>query len=248
MQILLINTNPVVSRLISLCTRENDIQLTEISSTDEIENNHFDLVFIDDAVFSSLSEEKIKSLHANKMILLSSKDDYSQSDLVDDIVKKPFLPSQILNILESLKVEDEYKKPETIPSAENTDVQSYTNEILDLNEVEKIKLLLEMDEGLHHDEPEWNNEEELERLKREVIKQNLIDEGLEIIEDDIMDVIESDLSLSITHNYNAQLSEQKAFEEKLLEAVSKMKIKKIKKLLKGATITINIQFKDETDA
>ena len=247
MQILLINTNPVVSRLIALCTRQNAIELTEVSSIEEIGNHKYDLIFIDDIIFTSLSEQDIKALPADKIVLLSSKSDF-QSDFIDEIVKKPFLPSQILNILESLKSKGEDQESEEISSLDNEKPQLYTNEILDLNEIEKIKSLLEMEENEVHNEPQWANEEELERLKREVIKQNLIDEGLEIIEDDIISAVENDVSLKIIHNHNSSVDEQKDFEEKLLEAVSKMKIKKIKKLLKGATITINIQFKDEANA
>lgn len=248
MRILLINSNPVVSRLIALCTRESAMQLTEILVQNEIGNVFYDVVFIDDAALASFSDTYIASLHTDYIVLLSAT--HTQCpDFIDEVIKKPFLPSSILNLLENLKQEvyqerEEHTVSSEINAEETTDTSPYTNEILDLNEIERIKSLLDMDEE-ERDEPLWANEEELEDLKRKVIKQNLIDDGLEIIEDDLMSALESNLSLTVTHPHTATKEDQKTFEEKLLEAIVSMKIKKIKKLLRGAKVTINIEFKEE---
>ena len=250
MQILLINTNPVVSRLITLCIRDKEINLLEVASIEDINVKHFDILFIDDDAFSTISEETLASFQVNKSVLFS-KEMIENPPLIDEVIKKPFLPSQITQIIKEVPAsappipQDSH---EETPDEEVTFVESEanSNEILDLNEIEKIKSLLDMDENEDNQEPIWEDDVEYERRKRDVIKQNLIDEGLEIVEeDDVIHALEekSDLSLNITHNVDG--TSRSEFERKLLDAVKKMKIKKIKKLLKGADITINIRFKDQ---
>jgi len=49
-KILLINANPVVSRLFALCTRDEHIQLDEAEDIKEAETGKgYDLLFVDDA-------------------------------------------------------------------------------------------------------------------------------------------------------------------------------------------------------
>ena len=266
MQILLINTNPVVSRLFTLCLKGKPVELHEASSLDEVQNKHYDLAFFDDAAYQNLNPNDLQILPVSKRVLLSSQE--AQTDeMIDDVIKKPFLPSKIIEMIESFK-EDEpmaehesIEEPEEVPhifplstakeedevdvdEALETQESKEGHEILDLTEIEKIKSLLEMEEE-EDEELLYKDEDELESLKREVIKQNLIDEGLEIVEEaDVIEAVENDLSLHITHDTQPSSKSQKEFEEKLLDAVKKMKLKKLKKLLKGAEITINIHFKD----
>jgi len=53
MHILLLNTNPVVSRLIALCIREDGVTLEEVTTVDTIERERYDLLFVDDASYSN---------------------------------------------------------------------------------------------------------------------------------------------------------------------------------------------------
>ena len=71
MQILLINTNPVVSRLITLCLKEKEATLHEVSSLDEVENRHYDLALIDDAVYQQFEHTDLQALSISKTVLLS---------------------------------------------------------------------------------------------------------------------------------------------------------------------------------
>lgn len=275
MRILLINANPVVSRLFTLCMRESGAFMDEISSLDTVPQESYDAVFIDDAAYATLSYSAVKRLWTSQFFLLSSLA-IEQPELIDAVIKKPFLPSVILEALkqipanvspqkkrneveellsffslndmevEALTQNENNEKDDEI-EAENESVEKHEN-ILNLQEIEKIKSLLDMEEE-HIDTPTWKNEEDFELLKREVIKQNLIQEGLEIIEEeDVIHAIEAPLSLKITHNADHTEETKEHFETKLLEALKEMKIKKIKKLLKGAEITINIRFKDEYNA
>ena len=113
----------------------------------------------------------------------------------DKMVKKPFLPSDIQEILE------QNRPGEAALQAE---------QILNIQDIEEIKTLLE-------------------------------DEGLEIVsEEDLADEIDSPLG--------GMLQESEAdtkLEERLLEAISRMEPKKIRKLLRGAEVQITIKFPKE---
>jgi hypothetical protein len=285
MHILLINTNPVVSRLMRLCIKEEYATLDEVPSLDHIKSEPYDIVFIDDILFNETSHDVLQRIDHNKLVLFSAQKDIEVPSFIDEVIKKPFLPSRVIEVIESIdgtysdiftsssnqtevsddtaeaKEEnddnifgiDESDSDIPTPSSDEVkilddtvkDAEEAGDNILDIDEIEKIKSLLETSENEEEvkQEPEWEDEQELEQLKREVIKQNLIDEGLEIVEEDVMNAIEPDLNVNITHDIND--SSKETFEEELLKAVQKMKIKKLKKLLKGAQITINIRFKDD---
>ena len=262
MHILLININPVVSRLVSLCAREEHIDLEEVPSVDAVVRDRYDVVLVDDASYSDETKELLANLIIRKKVFLSSSDDMNDAASVfDSIISKPFLPSQIIAALKSLEDEETLEPATEIPSIfplssdDEDDVdeapekeKEESAKVLDTNEIEKIKALLVMEE-----EVEEVSEAEYESRKRDVIKQQLIDDGLEIIdEDEYVDA----LSKKSKKKKKSKKSEKKpkdkkkkeevfTFEEVLIAAVEGMKIKKIKKLLKGAEVTIKINFKDK---
>lgn len=252
MHILLINTNPVVSRLISLCAREDHMNLEEIDNMVNVARDKYDIIFIDDASYVDETEELLSNLLIRKKVFLSSSDKVNEEvRLFDSIIKKPFLPSQITDELESLEEDDTLKVATDTPfifplssDEESVDETLKENEqtgseVLNVNEIEKIKALLNMGEG-----EEEINEEEYESRKIEVIKQQLIADGLEIVDED--EYVET-LSKKKQKNKKVKKEDKEnfTFEEVLLAAVEGMKVKKIKKLLKGAEVTIKINFKDK---
>ncbi|MGC9351873.1 MAG: hypothetical protein ACP5D3_07780 [Sulfurovum sp.] len=255
MQILLLNTNPVVSRLITLCLKDRHAELYEFSSLGEVEKKSYDLAFIDDASYEHIDLDTLQKLHIAKLVLLTSHPDgdYNPADIV---IKKPFLPSRIIEVIDALELSETFESPmeeEETPhifplsaEEESEETESLRSQkILDLNEIEKIKSLLEMDEEILSEDVLEKDEEELESLKREVIKQNLIDEGLEIMdEESVVEAVEKDVTFHITHDAQKSEEQKEEFETKLLDALTKMKIKKLKKLLQGAEVTINIKFRD----
>ncbi|WP_415407177.1 hypothetical protein ACLHDG_01245 [Sulfurovum sp. CS9] len=300
MHILLININPVVSRLISFCMREDNMNLEEVHDIGDVARDRYDVVFVDEASYGDETEEILANLIMRKKVFLSSRDEVNDEvRLFDSIIKKPFLPSQITAVLESLEEDDTLEVSTEIPSifplssdeVNVEDVEESEDEtveedekvdtkVLDSNEIDKIKALLEMEE-----EVEAVSDEEYESRKVEVIKQQLIADGLEIVDED--EYVEA-LSKKPLAEKNEKSSEQSddpagtrtkkmksrrnedkknqskkskeskkikkekkedeeifTFEEALLAAIEGMKVKKIKKLLKGAEVTIKINFKDK---
>jgi len=75
MDILLINTNPVVSRIIALCSKDLDANITIKDSLQEDDLNSFDTIFIDDNLYN----EEIANILKNEVFNLylnSSKKQY----------------------------------------------------------------------------------------------------------------------------------------------------------------------------
>jgi len=111
-KILLINANPVVSRLFALCTRDEHIQLDEAEDIKEAETGKgYDLLFVDDASYSDVVREFMESRPAiAKKVFISY--DHGTNSGFDMTLRKPFLPSQILEIIESASVREEMPKIE----------------------------------------------------------------------------------------------------------------------------------------
>ena len=292
MHILLININPVVSRLISFCMREDNMSLEEVQDVGAVARDRYDVLFVDEASYGDETETLLANLIIRKKVFLSSSNEIADElRLFDTVIKKPFLPSQITAVLESLEedetldvsteipsifplVDDEVKVEELEENADETveeDEAVEENEktgtkVLDSNEIDKIKALLEMEE-----EVEAVSDEEYESRKVEVIKQQLIADGLEIVdEDEYVEALskkplakkkEKVKKMRSRKNEDKKNRSKKSkkekikkdkkkevevftFEEALLAAVEGMKVKKIKKLLKGAEVTIKINFKD----
>jgi len=259
MTILLINDNPVVSRLLSLCTRSDEMSLEKVSNINEASAGKYDVLFVDEASCEGDVASLSTRLDVGKKIYLSYSDDAMAG--FDETVRKPFLPSQITEILKSVTVEEveeevvlDETEVEEIDSQESSTIQStgifplssevedegedeeITSEVLDRNEIEKIKVLLDMDED-ETDTLELDDEA-YESRKVEAIKEQLIADGLEIFEEEEM---VDELS---KENETLTQSEEDEIRNALEKAIKKMKPKKIKKLLKGKEIKVKIKLED----
>ena len=264
MHILLINTNPVVSRLLSLCTRDEDSICEEVTDVNAVTLDQYDFVFVDDASCVDGLKDTLRNFMIRKKVFLSSKDSNEDHlDYFDEVIQKPFLPSQITAVLESLdKIEDDIEEIVEehfiFPLATEEDVvengikedrieleSPKAAEVLDSNEIERIKALLDEDDM--ELEP-LESEDDYETRKVEVITKHLEDDGLEILSEEeyIETLSKKDKKIKSKKKKNKKKKEETfTFEEALIAAVEGMKVKKIKKLLKGADVTININFKDE---
>lgn len=280
MKVLLINANPAVSRMFALCTRNEDIVLDEVKRIDALKDADYDLLFVNDASY----EEEISVLFAKKRIRKKVFISYNEEPVegFDLTIKKPFLPSQIIEVIESIDMSEEIEedeeemltlssdseeeqqyKEEVLPpifpliSKEGEDILEIAEEdapeVLDSKEVEKIKALLDMDEETTENEPVDDDEYEARKVK--VIKEQLIADGLEIIEEE---AIVEELSMVVVEPSKKKSKKKKKkkelpFSKKELTrieaaveiALAKMKPGKMQKLLKGKKIEIKIKLEDE---
>ncbi len=278
MNILLVNANPVVSRLFALCSRDAKIVLEEVEKVDGLsQDKRYDLLFVDDASFAEDVREYIEEGNTEKKILLS----YSNENVPDfDLtLQKPFLPSQILALLESVPerkenelvpdelvifpVETEKKSSKTasifplakeeieeaVEEKETVEIGMENPHILDSREIEKIKDLLDMDEEEILPVEEELSEEAVEEKKVKAITEQLIAEGLEIVdEDEIVEIFQTDKKSPKKHKIKEVQplgkKELKRIKKAFDDARLKLKPKKIKKLLGGKKVEIVLQLKD----
>ena len=278
MNILLINTNPVVSRLISLCIREDKTVLEEVTNTSSIQRDNYDIVFIDDLSYTEEAEKALNVLQTRQKVLLlgnNSMDEHFES--FNEVLRKPFLPSQIKSVIDALNSEEEevdapadehfifplsieVKDEDELLQTEEEKVEvdeifeaenSESPEILDSEEISRIRSLLQENE--EDEETIVPEEKDYEERKREVITEHLEADGLEIVsEDEIINILSKKSEKQKNKNKKKKTPKQSkekedtyTFEEALIAAVEGMKVKKIKKLLKNANVTINIKFKDK---
>ena len=292
MKILLININPVVSRLLALCTRDTHLMLDEVTCVDEIQDVKYDLLFVDDGSYVDPVDAFLEEENIRKKIFISYVKDAVQG--FDETIQKPFLPSQILKVIESVDmsevVEEQIEKHSIFPLApEEPNVEEEQEEVeevlelsaetvseeeevesseelplnvLDGDEIDRIKALLEMDDE-ESDLVEHLSEDEVHSRKVEVIKEPLISEGLEILdEDEIIDVLSSKTkekkALKCKKNKLKHKKEQKKKQDLLgcskeelfllemavTKAILSLKPKKMKKFLKGKEIELNIKLED----
>ena len=282
MKILLINANPVVSRMLALCTRDQSIVLDEVKRVDAVKGSGYDVLFVNDASYTDHVDALIASKRIRKKVFISY--DEKPVEGFDLTIKKPFLPSQITDVLESIDMSEEIQESEEVLSLDQDDleedsqealpsifplsdtedkeieedieiVEESVPEVLDSNEIEKIKALLDMDDEIA--EHELIDDEEYDARKVKIIKEQLIADGLEIIEEDtIVEVLSTTDSKSLKKSKKKKKKRkfrESPFSKKELarieaaveEALENMKPKKLKKLLKGKKVEIKIQLEDK---
>jgi len=258
MHILLINVNPVVSRLLVLCTRDESLNLDEVMNVDDIQETKYDVIFVDESSYDNHISNFLLAYPTSKKVFIS----YTGSEMegFDLAIKKPFLPSQIMDIIEaemhsekpiSNEIEEESNEPFIFPLS--TEEENTT--ILDVSEIEKIKALLDMDDEVEDIDTEFN-ENEMQRRKVELIKQQLIADGLEIVdENEIVDELNIDFEDSTIISKKSKKKKKKSkklkFTEKNMEriedavemAMANMTKKQMKQLLKGKEIEMKIMLK-----
>ncbi len=280
MNILLINDNPVVSRLLALCTRGGHIGLDEVKHVDGIEDVRYDILFVDDASYVDYIDYLLEDKRIRKKVFISYNEEKVKG--FDETIKKPFLPSQIMKVIESVNMSEDFEDnveenisifpiskeeeiiekevlpdifPLPIEDEEIDDIsepeENVGTEILNSNEIEKIKALLDMDDEIDlYDNDELLSDDEYEARKVKVIKEQLIADGLEIVEED--EIVE-ELS-SVALDTDEQIDKKKTLfnddelsriEDAVMVALEKLKPKKIKKLLKGKKIEIKIKLEDD---
>ena len=248
MKILLINTNPVVSRLLALCTRDAQMELDEVRSIEAVHNTIYDVVFVDDASYEVMKASSFHKLGARKKVLLSFSAELLKG--FDEVIKKPFLPSQILQVFARVDVSKE----------EDTSLETFNTKVLNLDEITRIKGLLEtQEEVIDLPQEDFLADESYEARKIQVIKEDLMAQGLEILEEDEMvealsvsvnkDSLKLEKKLKKIKKRHKKKSQDYAKESIDIEAVlsniiTNLKPKKIQKLLNGEEIKIQLKIEE----
>ncbi|MBZ7943312.1 hypothetical protein H2269_01710 [Campylobacter sp. RM13744] len=127
MKILLLNENSVVSRLISLSAKKMSYEFEELNTYSE-DLGHYDVIVVDSDVPAPLKVLKEK---CDKLIFLAPRNQQNV-DIDAQILYKPFLPTDFLNLLngENLKIDDTI----TTTAIEDSNDETIKDE-LDINDL-----------------------------------------------------------------------------------------------------------------
>lgn len=212
MKILLLNENPVVSRLISLSAKKMSYDFEEINTYDE-NLGHYDVIIVDSDTPAPL---KILKEKCDKLIFLVPRN--QSVDIEAQILHKPFLPTDFLNLLnqENLKIDDSIVLP----------IDEYENPYADISlDLDSLNLDDLPDENNNTQESDFSLEEGLESLtlddmeeetsQKEIASEN-IDEELNL--DDLSLDEEQEEDNSISEQVEVSHLEEK--HEEALEALS----------------------------
>ncbi len=116
MNILLVNNDAVVSKLVKLSTQKIGDRLDIATSIDEIRGENYDLLILDGALFSRdfLDRLNDKVIYAHSIYITTRESE--GSDLFEKHLYKPFLPTELLVML--LKVAAQVKREQEERSRE----------------------------------------------------------------------------------------------------------------------------------
>lgn len=242
--ILLINSNPIISRLLTLCTREENLILEESQTLSSLERTHYDIIFIDESSYTTDIQTFQSIVTSRKNILFSYEN--KEISAFDTVIQKPFLPFQIMEIIEHIPALPNTRQDNDIPKTQ----------ILDASEIAKIKTLLDMETEANTPLDNTLTDTEIEAHKIQVIKEQLLSDGLEIVDEDTMiksfdtpTLFKKEEKESMKKPKN-KLKKYSKKERKLLKKAIKASLlslskKKIHALLQGEKINLNIQIKEK---
>lgn len=188
MKILLVNENPVVTKLVTLSAQKTSDTLDVVSSLDALGENRYDLVVIDDGVFNeALFEELEAQVSFSRSLFICSRDTIA-SELFTHTLKKPFLPTDLVDIFASIGVEsgdmdlesdDAIALPQDLDATTSLDEMAF-DDVLDLDETLNLDEELNFDEDLNLDDDiELNDDLTLD-------EESTLDEELSF-DDELMD-------------------------------------------------------------
>jgi len=204
MRVLLLSHNHTVQEMVALALRETKgVELVTAQAADQIEPTTYDMVIIDDAL--PLYDESVALLQVLGVepVVLLAHGKNTETEPFDRVIRKPFLPAEIREMVESERERIGTKRKKKHPRKKKKHTQTRTA-ILDPDEIETIKSLLE-------------------------------EEGLEVIG-------EEELTDSVLQT-PADVPESA---DVWIKALSGMKAKKLRKLLRGATVRIEIVFPERS--
>ncbi len=98
MRILLLNDNPVVRKLVALSAQKTKDDLDVIWSLDEIEHPHYDLLIVDDALYSDEMISQLKEKVSFRSSVLMATRGAATPAGFDKVINKPFLPTDLVEL------------------------------------------------------------------------------------------------------------------------------------------------------
>ena len=117
MNILLLNDNPVVTKLVTLSAQKTGNEILIASNIEEIPEGSYDLLIVDEALYTPVLFDELESKISFKRSLYMLSRGVASVDGFDNEVKKPFLPTDLVELLSAIaisvaNVTEKQKEPE----------------------------------------------------------------------------------------------------------------------------------------
>lgn len=136
MNILLFNSNPVVNKLVTLSAQKTSNTVYTVQNIDEIESKKYDILIIDDELYTPETMEEISNrVEYGKSLYICSKDSKPAQEFTKTL-KKPFLPTDLVELMISLSKET--KEAET-PKFELLDDEGSSKSSNDFDEIQDLE-------------------------------------------------------------------------------------------------------------
>jgi len=178
MKILLINNNPVVSRLTALSARKEDIEIDEIQEVTELNSDKYDIVFVDaDSWTKDVRDVISENLKTEKTVLFYADGDEEEKNSFDVSILKPFLPSEVSAVIRSVEASSKGLKDEShFNVIEDSKAKNKNKKLEDTKE--EIALNLEDDLELKTKDVSFDEKlEEAFSSKKSSLDDNLLDDN-----------------------------------------------------------------------
>jgi uncharacterized membrane protein len=163
MKILLFNDNPVVRKLVALSAQKTKDDLSVVWSADEIEEGEYDLLIMDDALYSDEVFDALQEKTAVKSKLYMATRGNSIPEGFDNVINKPFLPTDLVDMF--VKIENKVGGSSSFSEekAQAAEVPVYSINLEDtLPELEEGKGMNSSEEEFDHDEFDFGGLDDLD--------------------------------------------------------------------------------------
>jgi len=160
-KILLLNDNPVVTKLVTLSAQKTDDTVTTTHSVEEAPEGSYDLLVIDDAQYSEESYAELKKKIKFKKSLFICSRENEKIGHFSATMKKPFLPTDLVELFTNLK--------NNLDVPEEDEAEDSLLDGLDLEGLDDFDMLEDMDDNLIEDDNSINenilDNEEAQKVK-----------------------------------------------------------------------------------
>ncbi|MBL1242904.1 MAG: hypothetical protein COA39_000635 [Sulfurimonas sp.] len=212
MNILLINDNPVVNKLVTLSAQKTSDNLEVVDSLANLESSTYDLVVIDDTLYSDELHMELNAKVKYSSSLYICARDAEEVNSFTKILKKPFLPTDLVELFSVLSKEtDEIDLSVLEVHEDENEVEDEV--ILGDQDLESLDDLGELDEleGLDElEDLEFKDEEleNLDELEDDVIGDSVLDDDEAQKVKELLQETDSNISLDEELEVEVEIEEE----------------------------------------
>ncbi|WP_457744965.1 hypothetical protein [Sulfurimonas sp.] len=206
MKILLVNDNPVVTKLVSLSAQKTNDEVEIVSEIEDISSDSYDLLVLDDALYSAETYKELKEkVQFKKSLFICARDTQSEEDF-SATIKKPFLPTDLVELFSGIKRSLDAVRE--APVEELADIEDSDDLLESLDDVEGLDDLETLDDDFVLEEDEVDREPESESILDDEEAQKVKD-LLDETEDNEIDESEYDIALDLEDEADVDISDEK---------------------------------------